>query len=50
MVGRTLQSWIVFRRFQTEIKVFRSFTQPYGENYRDENFKLNHDRIFPQPF
>jgi hypothetical protein len=25
---RTLQSWIVFRRFQAKIKTFRSFTQP----------------------
>jgi len=47
---RTLQSWIVFKRFQAEIKILRSFVQPYGANYRDKTFKLHYERNFPQPF
>jgi hypothetical protein len=47
---RTLQSWIVFRRFQAEIKILHSFTQHYGANYRGKTSKLHHERNFPKPF
>jgi hypothetical protein len=44
---RTLQSWIVFRKFQAEIKILRSFTQTYGANYRHKTFKLHYECNFP---
>ena len=47
---RTLQPWIVSRRFQAEFKILRSFTQPYGANYQDKTFKLHYECNFPQPF
>jgi len=44
---RRLQPWIVFRRFQAEIKILRSFIQPYGANYRDKTLKSDYERNFP---